>query len=406
MNQPAPNLSDTLEGLNQLVNEGIVGVNDVVEAMHKTIANRSLLSPRRDTHVTPLLPGLAYASVRTITRLVGQSIDVPLKLARPYMQHKQLPDAWQHLISALNGVLGDHLVAQQNPLAIPMGFYRDGKAFEIDALRAELKQKQGKLLLLVHGLCMNDIAWQRQGHDHGQALAEALGYVPIYLRYNSGRHISENGRELSLQLERLLTDLDLPVELSILCHSMGGLVTRSACHVAKNASEQGDTHGGTANWRAHLKHLVFLGSPHHGAPLERIGNIIDRLLIATPYSAPLSKLGKVRSAGVTDLRYGYLLDEDWQHSDRFDKHNPAQRTPVPLPRDVACYTVATTTASQGKPDLLGDGLVPLNSALGRHKDARFNLEFAEEHCWTGYGIHHLDLLNHPEVLQALMAWLK
>ena len=90
-----------------------------------------------------------------------------------------------------------------------------------------------------------------------------------------------------------------------------------------------------------MNQIVFLGTPHHGAPLERAGNWIDILLGATPYAAPFARLGKVRSAGITDLRHGNLLDEDWGGRDRFAR-GADRRVPVPLPDGMRCYAVATT----------------------------------------------------------------
>src|SRR5208283_2354457 len=136
-------------------------------------------------------------------------------------------------------------------------------------------------------------------------------------------------------------------------------------------------------WRKKLNKLVFLGTPHHGAPLERIGNWVDVILGKTPYVAAFGRLGKIRSAGVTDLRYGNLVDEDWQGRDRFARE-PDPRRPIPLPKDVACYAIAATTAASPgaiKDLLLSDGLVPVISALGRHEDPARTLGFPDHRQW-------------------------
>ena len=93
----------------------------------------------------------------------------------------------------------------------------------------------GKVLVLIHGLCLNDLHWQTATSDgntaQGEALAATLGYTPVYLRYNSGLHVSENGNELSMQLEQLAAHWPVAIEeISILAHSMGGLLARSAEH--------------------------------------------------------------------------------------------------------------------------------------------------------------------------------
>jgi pimeloyl-ACP methyl ester carboxylesterase len=252
------------------------------------------------------------------------------------------------LLSVLNGLLGDHLAATANPLAIPMQLRREGEA-------------RDKAVLLIHGVCMSDRGWSRNGHDHGEALARDLGYEPLYLLYNSGRHVSENGRELAGLLEERFAERD--AELTILAHSMGGLVARSACH---HAAEAGHA------WPRRLDKIVFLGTPHHGAPLERGGRWLELLLGVSPYSAPLARLGMVRGAGITDLRHGVS---------------------TPLPAGVTCHALAGTR----------DVLVPVTSALGRHTDPERRLAFPEAHCWVGRGVGHFDLLHDPEVYARLRA---
>jgi hypothetical protein len=245
---------------------------------------------------------------------------------------------------------------------------------------------------------MNDLQWLRAGHDHGAHLAQALGYTPVYVRYNTGLHTSINGGELAGRIEALLADWPVPVqELNVLVHSMGGLVVRSAVQQAVQGGLQ---------WPGRLRKLVFLGTPHHGAPLERAGNWVDVILGSTPWSRPFARLGHLRSAGITDLRYGHVQEADWQGHDRFRKR-PDARHHLPLPPGVACYTVAATLARQRSPlaeRLVGDGLVPLRSALGQHEQAERTLEFPKSHQYVAYGLGHMALLEDAQVAQQLVRW--
>jgi hypothetical protein len=153
--------------------------------------------------------------------------------------------------------------------------------------------------------------------------------------------------------------------------------------------------------------MVFLGTPHHGAPLERAGNWVDVLLGSTPYSRPFARLAQLRSAGITDLRYGHLLDADWQGHERFQRR-PDRRQILALPDGVNSYAMAATLAPKRgllADRLTGDGLVPLRSALGQHDDPGRSLAFAANRQSILYRTNHMQLLSSPAVTQQLLQWL-
>jgi pimeloyl-ACP methyl ester carboxylesterase len=211
--------------------------------------------------------------------------------------------------------------------------------------------------------------------------------------------VSDNGRQLARLVDRVVAEWPVPVdELILVGHSMGGLVVRSACHYGRLAGHA---------WLRHLRHILFLGTPHHGAPLERGGSALDFLLDLSPYSAPFTRLGKARSAGITDLRYGNLRDEDWLGRDRFEL-GADRRQPLPLPGGVRCHVVAAVLAKRGGPvgdRLIGDGLVPLDSALGRHARPEFALAVPASQQWVCYGTGHLQLLGSRGVYARMSKWL-
>jgi hypothetical protein len=359
-----------LRGLARLTHDATLGVTDLVEALHRQIANP--LAGRDDPR-TGGITGFVYGSVRGVTRLVGDGIGALLSLLGTDPAKLSSPER-DALLAALNGVLGDHLAASANPLAIPMALRHDGRVLRLQpsSLAASLRPVSGKLLVLMHGLCMNDRQWRHDGHDHGAALARELGYTPLYLHYNSGRPIEANGAEFAALMQALVDHWPLPItELTLLAHSMGGLIARSACAHAESARWP---------WRQRLDRIVFLGTPHHGAPLEQGGHWIDLLLDVSRYSAPFARLGRVRSAGITDLRHG---------------------DPQPLPGDVTCYAVAGELDSP----LLGDGLVPVASALGRRDDRWPALVFGPDHQFVAPGIGHMALLGRRGVYRQLKRWL-
>ena len=175
-------------------------------------------------------------------------------------------------------------------------------------------------------------------------------------------------------------------------------MTRSACHHAAQARH---------TWTAPLKKLVFLGTPHHGAALERGGHQVDMLFGISPYVAPFARLGKARSAGITDLRFGNLQPADWQDRDRHSQRHDDRR-PTPLPSAVDSFIVAASRAARVgglHSRVIGDGLVPLASALGEHRDPQHALKVPPHHKRIVTSADHWDLLSRDDVYAQLRAWL-
>ena len=377
-----------VRGLVRLAADGVAGVTVIAQGLHGTITR--LAPPLGELPERPAggLAGMVYGSVRTGSRLVAGALDGALAGVQALLQSGADPhDAAEGprrraLVAALNGVIGDHLHRTGNPLAVQM------------RLTATEQPASPHVLVLVHGLCMCDLQWERDGHDHGRALQEALGYSPVYVNYNTGRHVGENGAELAARLEDLLADWPVPVQsVAIMGHSMGGLVARSAAHQAAQA--------GLA-WPALLRRMVFLGTPHQGAALERGGNWLQAALGVSPYLAPFARLGRVRSDGITDLRHGNVLSQDAASGAYLHRDT---RTPVPLPRGVACFAVAGTLGAGRIGEAVGDGLVTVDSALGRHARSTHALRFRPSQTCVARGVHHLDLLGSPAVYRKLRQWL-
>ena len=390
---PSKTLVSDVRGAVKLTFDATAGLVDLVERMHRTIQARPGPLKESPQGLTSGVGGRVYHVVRGGVRLAGWGVDASLKNAGNLLPDAESGPSRDKAVAVANGICGDHLARTANPLETEMSFRAAGRPIDVtrpgeSIAAATGKAPTGKLLLLVHGLCLCDLHWLRNGHDHGKALAAEFGSTVLYLRYNSGLPIAENGRALSALLEGLIEHWPCPVdELTILGHSMGGLVARSACFYG---SENGRA------WSRRLRRLVFLGTPHHGSPLERGGHRLDQVLDLSPYSAPFTRLGKSRSAGIQDLRHGTITavgEPDF----------------VPLPAGVECYAVAGTLGSRRSllaERLVGDGLVPLDSALGRHHEAGRDLGFAESHQWIGHETGHLELLSSPAVHRRLQTWLQ
>ncbi len=402
---PHPLWPSDLRALAQLGTEATVGVSRIAEGVHRSVLGTMGFSDAPSIGRTRGLTGLVYRTIRGVTSFVGQGVDVAMsgvqRVVGSSTEPEQETTERAAVLAVLNGVLGDHLIARGNALATPMTFRHCGRIVTGED-GPVVESATGKIVLLVHGLCMNDLQWHTAQNgksvDHGATLS-AIGYTPIYLRYNTGLHSSVNGRELATQMARLVEGWPVPVEeVVMVAHSMGGLVTRSAIHYAQQAG---------LDWTALLRHMIFLGTPHHGAPLEKVGNWVDDLLARSTFTAPFGVLPRLRGAGITDLRHGHVIDEDWQGRDRFERVPDARRI-LPLPEGVACHAIGATTAAAPRAvvdRIVGDGLVSLDSALGEHRDVRRRLSFRPDSTWVARSTSHLQLLSRPEVGQQMVRWL-
>jgi pimeloyl-ACP methyl ester carboxylesterase len=362
--QMAP-LSDVRSAI-KLTEQAVVAVTDITEAVHQSVYATLGLSSRLPG---PGITGFVYGSIRTITRLVGRGFDHSALRLAPLFQAVSQESAQafprQAVLAALNGVMGDRLAQSNSDLATPMGLFR----------RSRLPPSS-KVVILIHGLCMNDLQWRTGAdasiQDHGLSLEAELGFTPVYLRYNTGLSIEQNGRELAKKISLLQSHWGQTItEIAVVGHSMGGLVARHAIAAA---------HKQKLPWLGLLKKVVFLGTPHLGAPLEKAGHWIDMILGSTAYSAPFVQLTQLRSQGIRDLRHGMSKNLPW-------------------PDHLLAYTIAACTASKKSvllDQVVGDGLVPLKSSQGFHSSAE-QIVF--------YQMNHIELLRSQKVAKQLVRYL-
>lgn len=429
----------TLRGSVNLAFDAAQGITDIAEGMYRNIAATPWPLGAAPAGRAPGVAGFVHEAVRQVTGTTRGGVDWFLERVAPGLDQTLPPGRYREaIISALNGVCGDHLARSGNALAIPMrmrvllppgagadravdqgetvpAFAADQRKPFADlfdtrrcpveiyprptALRHAAFAPGARLLVMVHGMSMSDTEWTSHQHNHAEALAGAHGYTPVYVHYNSGRHISTNGRELCEQLQGLVAAWPIPVSaITFIGFSMGGLLTRSALHCAQE--------GGHA-WLQKVDKAVYLGTPHHGAVLERGGFWLQKGLSYSPYTAPLAALGRVRSDGITDLRHGNIQDDDWLHHDEHEDNADLRRA-APLPEGIEHYAIAATLSKQPGArvgTLLGDGLVHPASATGRHADPARTLTFAPEHTKILHNLGHLGMLRDARVMDALDAWL-
>jgi pimeloyl-ACP methyl ester carboxylesterase len=379
-----------------------------VREMHLGIAERAFRGVGSAARPVQLihdeLSSRAYGAIGDGFSGLGRAADSVLRL-RGVGERLELSSTrpGSAIVAALNGLIGDQLESDGSDLHKPASVRVQGERIALDAssLREAFPEPSRRLVIFLHGLMGTEFYWSWAApiptDTYGSRLSSELGYSPVYLRYNSGLHVSENGRDVAMLLEQLVADWPLPVEqIALVGHSMGGLVMRSACH---QASESGQ------RWVERVGQLVSLGTPHLGAPLEQGAHLAAVTLYRQPETRMLGSLLRRRSAGIRDLRHGSLVDEDWRGRDPETLRAAACREVPLLPGATHYFVSATITRDPRHPlgVLLGDILVLKPSATGRGRSRR--IPFRDEHGHHVGATHHLALLNHPEVYERLRDWL-
>jgi len=264
----------------------------VVEAAHTAITNG------------------VYGALRGATAALGRAADSAIATRRaPAAPALSTTPRGAAALGALNGLIGDELEREGSALRQPMSLRVRGEVVtpEREALAAAFPAATPRLAVFVHGLMETEFGWHwGGGPTYGARLAEDLGFTAVHVRYNTGRHVSENGRSLAELMEALVDAWPVEVDrLALVGHSMGGLVARSACYCA-------DLEG--AAWVRKVRHVVSLGTPHMGAPLEQAVHVASAALNALPETRPFGSFLRRRSAGIRDPRQSSSTSEPWRRS--------------------------------------------------------------------------------------------
>jgi pimeloyl-ACP methyl ester carboxylesterase len=388
---------DELRALTRLTADELASGAGGIGGVHEAIARRVFgalgpsARPAQLTH--DAISRGVYAGVRGASTLAGEAADRVLSRREGGRSVSATPRGAAAL-AVINGLIGDALEAAGSDLQEPMALRLDGRI----ATPREYADPQPRLVVFLHGLMETEHAWRLGGGPtYGARLEQELGCSALDVRYNTGRHVSHNGRSLAELLERVVGEWPVEVEqLALVGHSMGGLVARSACC---QASELGH------DWVGRVRHVVSLGTPHMGAPLAQGVHYAAYALHTVPETRPFARFLRRRSAGIRDMRQGSLVDRDWEGCDP-DALRAAACAEVPLLEGATHFFVtATITREERHPlgRLAGDALVLVPSASGRSRTRRIPFR-AEDGLHVG-GAHHLALLNHPAVYERLREWL-
>jgi hypothetical protein len=397
------------QGLGDLVALATERLIAPVEGMHDAIADRwfGIAGPGAagGRRAYGALTASMYQAVRLTGSALGAALAIGAAMAGSLNRTRPL---WRSTLgsgiqSTANAIWGDELERRSSNLSIELSL-RDtgGDPIRTDpaTLALAYPEPSPRLAVLLHGLGETERCFQGRAEDDGTTagmsdILVADSFTPLLVRYNTGRHVSDNGAALASLLEETVRSWPVGVEeIVFVGNSMGGLLARSTVHAGFAADHR---------WPGLVEHVVTLGSPHLGAPLEKGANLIAWALGFAPESRPLGEFINQRSAGIKDLRFGAIREDDWRGSD-----------PDALLRDVVedfslpgvieqHFITGAVTAEPGHPVgvLFGDLIVRSGSGIGR---GRRRLVEATDVRVLG-GRRHFDLLHDPLVHDQVRGWL-
>jgi pimeloyl-ACP methyl ester carboxylesterase len=402
---------DDIEAIGELTGTALSATSGLIGEMHASVAKRPFeiigpaAAPMRAVHDS--VSSAVYRGLQAGARVACRASALALTL-RSNESSPRLVDtpAGARALTAINGMYGDHLYERGSSLAFDMEIRRGGQAIPAtpDALAQAFPDATARIAVFIHGLFESDQSWSFSGTADGQAtqlsygerLHDELGFTPIYLRYNTGRRVSHNGREAAALMDELACAWPTEVrEVVLVGHSMGGLVARSTCHYAQ--LEQ-------CRWAAAVRHVFCLGTPHLGADIEKGVNVLGWAFGQLPETGALRTFLNTRSVGIKDLRFGALVDEDW-HGHDADEFLVDRCQEVPFLPQANYYFISATLSDGPVGTLVGDLLVRTPSATGRGIGEGRVIPFHPDNGHELAGLHHFHLLNDVAVYEQIRAWI-
>lgn len=385
--------SDEIRALGALAGDVLGETVHVVERVHRAVSDRvgsALPAPARPINaIVRASTATTYATVRAGHRWIPRGAAI-LAAARTPADAASMLDspAAAKAVASVNGIWGD-VVSDRLDATIALGLFHGGDPLPAGDVAA-LVDAQPNLVVFVHGLAETEADWNRQPRGaterripYSERLETDAAVTSLAVRYRSGHAVGVTGGELAELLEQVASAWPVPLSsITLVGHSMGGLVARSAAHQAHEAGQE---------WVTRLRLIITLGTPHLGAPLSKAVDLAERVLNAMPESAPIGGILAPRSDGVRDLSDGRILVDRTIALDQ-----------PPVPGVTHCTLGSTITRDRGNPIalLIGDGLVLLPSASGRDKTRKLDFQ-VDRHLG---GIGHLATLNDPAVYDLIRGW--
>ena len=373
--------------------------------VHQAVARRAFRATRlvggrvpeslHDAVVTSVygaISGVLRVSSGSVRALSARGVGRPVESSR----------LGRSIVAAVNGLVGDELRMLDDPQAIVMSVRVDGEDVPLTGwqLKDAFRTAGSHVVLFLHGLCENEESWalgESKVHTtYADRIRRETGATPVMIRYNTGLHISENGKHLDALVRQLVDAWPVDVtRITLVGHSMGGLVVRAATN---HATASGQT------WQHLVRDVVCLGTPHGGANLEKVAHLGSRVLRFLPESRPFSTILDTRSPGIVDLRHGYISADEWEGQDLTAQWGLDRIAAAPLPHAEYHFVAATLGASQRHPlsAVLGDLLVHFSSATGVGRSGPVVEGASFEYIPSA---HHFALLNHPRIGDWIVEWI-
>jgi triacylglycerol lipase len=341
-----------------------------------------------------------YGAISGVLRISSGSIRALAKrgVGRPVESSRM----GRGVVAAVNGLIGDELRMVDDPQAIVMAVRKDGGDVPVSPwpIGESFRDATSHIVLFLHGLCESDESWslgdRSTGSTYAQRIKDDTDGTPVFIRYNTGLRVSENGKHLDWLIRQLVASWPTDVtRITLVGHSMGGLVVRAATN---HATASGQT------WQHLVRDVICLGTPHTGAALEKVAHMGSRVLHFFPESRPFSAILNARSGGILDLRHGYITKEEWEGQDLTRLWGLDRIAAAPLPHAEYHFVIATLGATKRHPfsTILGDLLVHFSSAAGIGRSGTVvdgaRLEYLPS-------THHFALLNHPRIADWLVQWI-
>ena len=374
--------------------------------VHRAIARRAFRAAHRvggrvPERVHDTISDVAYGGVSLGLRSAGRLIENAVP--RGVGPSLDATVGGRHVRSAINGLVGAELAERADPHAISMSIRAAGQDVPpiSEPLRSAYPQASDRIAIFLHGLGENDDSWRLGERKHGSTYASRIAreteHTPVIVRYNTGLNVSSNGAALGELIVALVENWPVAVsQIALIGHSMGGLVARAATNHAVASG---------ADWPQSVRHVVCLGTPHLGAPLEKAVHVGARALSVFPQSAPFGRILDTRSPGIVDLRHGYISQAEWEGQDLTRQWGLDRIAAAPLSH-AEYYFVAASLGSTPRSltgRLLGDWFVRVPSAVGRGRDSEPVVPSVQIRHVSGAG--HFSLLNHPDIASSLVRWL-